>query len=272
MNSARLSSPLIRLLSILALPPLLSACETREIPEEDAEKVVETSSACEPVIFEETPLTHCTADPTLHAIHMVHADADGVAHRRFANYAASRPADAAPVVFAMNGGMFNEVGDPIGYYVENGERIQTLNRAEGPGNFHMLPNGVFFGDASSEWRVWDTQRFFDNVTRRPEFGTQSGPMLVYAGELHPDFDVDGESRKIRNGVGVDPSGRAHFVISETPVSFGSFARFFRDVLRTPNALFLDGSVSQLWDPENGRMDARAPLGPLIVVEMRAIGE
>lgn len=250
----------------------LAACETREVPDEDADEVAETTSACEPVIFEDTSLTHCAADPALHAIRMVHADSDGVAYRSFAGYAASRSADAAPVVFAVNGGMFNEAGDPIGYYVENGERLQSLNRAEGPGNFHLLPNGVFFGDASSNWRVWDTDRFFNDIDRRPEFGTQSGPMLVIAGELHPDFDADGDSRKIRNGVGVDPSGRAHFVISETPVSFGSFARYFRDVLRTSNALFLDGSVSQLWDPESNRMDARTPLGPLIVVEMRGIGE
>ncbi|GAA0279504.1 phosphodiester glycosidase family protein [Alteraurantiacibacter aestuarii] len=253
----------------------LAACEAHEItpdePVQDTQAPAIAAHPCEPVIFEDTQFTQCTADPAVHAIHMVHADADGEAYRSFASYAARRPADAPPVAFAMNGGMFDENGDPIGYYVEEGERLHGLNRAEGPGNFHMLPNGVFFGDATGNWHVWDTQRFFDNVETRPQFGTQSGPMLVVAGELHQGFDVDGDSQKIRNGVGVDPSGRAHFVISEVPVSFGRFARFFRDVLRTPNALFLDGSVSQLWDAESGRMDNRAPLGPLIIVEMRENG-
>jgi prepilin-type processing-associated H-X9-DG protein len=59
------------------------------------------------------------------------------------------------------------------------------------------------------------------------------------------------------------------VISEAPVSFGKLARYFRERLETPNALFLDGSVSQLWDPARGRMDSGPELGPLIVVENRA---
>ncbi len=112
----------------------------------------------------------------------------------------------------------------------------------------------------------DTERFADEVTERPEFATQSGPMLVIGGELHPAFDPDGASLKIRNGVGVDEAGRAHFLISEAPISFGKFARYFRDVAKTPNALFLDGSVSSLWDPAHERMDSRVPLGPLVVVE------
>ena len=99
--------------------------------------------------------------------------------------------------------------------------------------------------------------------------TQSGPMLVIDGKLHPAIDHDGTSKKTRNAVGVDRAGRAHFVISEAPISFGKLARYFRDRLETPNALFLDGSVSQLWDPGRERMDGGPELGPLIVVENRA---
>jgi uncharacterized protein YigE (DUF2233 family) len=96
-------------------------------------------------------------------------------------------------------------------------------------------------------------------------------MLVIDGKLHPKIDPDGESKKLRNGVGVDRQGRAHFVISDEPVSFGKLARYFRDALNCPNALFLDGSVSSLWDPEHGRVDGGPPLGPLIVVEKAAKG-
>ena len=235
-------------------------------------EVAETQSACERVIFEDASLTHCTADPALHDIRMVQAGDDGEAYRSFSSYEASRPANAAAIAFAMNGGMFDDDGDAIGYYVENGERLRRLNQAAGPGNFHMLPNGVFFGDTSGDWRVWDTQRFAGTIENRPDFGTQSGPMLVIAGELHSDFAMDGDSLKIRNGVGVDPAGRAHFLISEQPISFGRFARYFRDVIGTPNALFLDGSVSQLWDAQTGRMDNSAAIGPMILVEIRANGQ
>lgn len=253
----------------------LSACDTRVVEDSGEAPVVEVAepeSPCVPVVFEEAHFTHCTADPAIHLIRMVESNADGVPFRSFANYAGARSADAAPVAFAVNGGMFDEDGHAIGYYVEEGERLKRLNRAEGPGNFHMLPNGVFFGSAGAEWRVWDTQRFFDNVTSRPDFGTQSGPMLVLAGELHPDIVPDGDSLRIRNGVGVDPAGRAHFVISDEPVSFGRLARYYRDVIGTANALFLDGNVSQLWDPARSRMDNRAPIGPMIVVEMRENAE
>lgn len=255
----------------------LTACETRveeagEAAEPVGPETAEVKSPCVPVVFEETALTHCTADPALHSIRMVENGPEGAPYRNFAAYSAARGADEAPVAFAMNGGMFDEEGHAIGYYVEAGERLKQLNRAEGPGNFHMLPNGVFYGDASENWHVWDSERFYRDVDRRPEFGTQSGPMLVIAGELHPAISPAGDSVRIRNGVGVDPAGRAHFVISEEPISFGRFARYFRDVVGTPNALFLDGTVSQLWDPANGRMDYRADIGPMIVVEMRENGE
>jgi prepilin-type processing-associated H-X9-DG protein len=63
---------------------------------------------------------------------------------------------------------------------------------------------------------------------------------------------------------VDEHGAALFVISDEPVSFGRMARLFRNRLGCRNALYLDGSVSSLWDPGNGRMDSFAAIGPMIV--------
>ena len=240
------------------LPLLLFGCGTA------AEQPRNSQSACEPVLFEDAPLTHCVADPAQHTIRMALDGPNGAPARSLQALADSLP-EADQVAFAMNGGMFDEAGEPIGYYVEGGKRRHTLNRNPGGGNFHLLPNGVFYG-SGSEWHVRTTDDFADNVTHRPQFATQSGPMLVIDGKLHPDFDDDGESKKTRNAVGVDRAGRAHFVISEAPVSFGKLARYFRDRLETPNALFLDGSVSQLWDPARGRIDDGPELGPLIVVE------
>jgi uncharacterized protein YigE (DUF2233 family) len=246
----------------------LAACSG----EEDAQDVPMPGDvprpACESVVFEDASLTLCTADPAQHTLHTVLKPAKGANFRSLTAYAASRPATAQPVAFAMNAGMFDDKGDPIGYYVEEGERLHDLNRAQGPGNFHMQPNGVFFG-TGDKWDIRTSQDFFDNVTARPEFGTQSGPMLVVDGEIHPEIDPDGESLRIRNAVGIDAKGRALFVISDEPVSFGKLARFYRDVLKTPDALFLDGTVSSLWDPGIGRLDSAMPIGPLIVVEKRA---
>jgi uncharacterized protein YigE (DUF2233 family) len=226
------------------------------------------ASPCDAVTFEGIPMTHCVADPSRHRIATDLGPDGGAPYRSFAALASGLGDEAGKIAFAVNAGMFGEDGKPIGYYVERGERLRTLNRADGGGNFHLKPNGVFFG-TGGVWQVLPSDKFFSDVADRPSFGTQSGPMLVIAGKLHPEFAEEGPSKLIRNGVGVDAAGRAHFVISEGPVSFGRFARYFRDELKTPNALYLDGSVSSLWDPVANRQDARAPLGPLIVVESTA---
>ncbi len=229
--------------------------------------VPKAASACTKVTFEEVALTHCIADPKEHRMTMDLGPQDGAPYRSFTNLAAARSADAPPVAFAFNGGMYDGEGKPIGYYVENGDRRKELSRSDGPGNFHLKPNGVFYG-TGGKWRVRASDEFYSQVGDRPEFGTQSGPMLVIDGKLHPEISQDGPSRAVRNGVGVDKEGRAHFVISESPLSFGKLARFYRDVLKTPNALYLDGSVSAMWDPAAGRMDKGVPIGPLIVVETK----
>ncbi len=223
-------------------------------------------SACRSIIFEDTPLTHCLAIPSRHTISMDLAPDGQPPYRSLSSFAKSR--DPETIAFAMNAGMFDEEGNPVGYFVEDSERLKALNTAEGEGNFHMNPNGVFYG-TGGEWHVRTTADFLANVSERPEFGTQSGPMLVIDGKLHPEITRDGPSRLTRNAVGVDEQGRAHFVISNAPVSFGKIARFYRDELSVKNALFLDGNVSQLWNPATERLDQGAPIGPIVVVKRKA---
>ncbi len=221
-------------------------------------------SACKQVVFETIPLTHCIADPAQHRIAMANIGADKQPFGSLAAFAAS--VDPTTIAFVMNGGMYGDDLKPIGYYVENGERLKELDRAEGEGNFYMKPNGVFFG-TGGKWQVLGSNTFFNTVGDRPQFGTQSGPMLLVDGKLHPDIQDDGPSRAIRNGVGVDAGGKAHFVIADAPVSFGQLARYFRDEVKVKNALYLDGQVSSLWDPASGRMD-KGRVGPMIVVTRR----
>ena len=269
--------------ALLALPlMLLSACEpapegepvTRTridgkgspsdapTPSDTASGTTRVESACRSVIFEDSPLTHCLATPARHTVSMDLGPSGEAPYRSLTAF--SKAQSPASIAFAMNGGMYDDEGKPIGYYVENGDRLQTLNTAGGEGNFHMSPNGVFFG-TDGKWEVRATDDFLANVRERPQFGTQSGPMLVIDGKLHPEITQDGESRYIRNAVGVDDKGRAHFVISNGPVSFGKLARFYRDELNVKNALYLDGNVSALWNPATGRLDTGAPIGPIIVV-------
>jgi len=218
-------------------------------------------SACESVTFESVALTHCIADPGQHRIEMANLGADKQPFGSLAKFAAS--VDPAQVAFAINGGMYGDDLKAIGYYVQNGERLKELNRADGEGNFYLKPNGVFFG-TGSKWQVMGSNTFFNTVGDRPEFGTQSGPLLLVDGKLHPEVQDDGPSKAIRNAVGVDAGGKAHFVISDAPVSFGQLARYYRDVLKVRQALYLDGAISSLWDPARSRMD-KGRVGPIIVV-------
>lgn len=252
-----------------------------ELGEIAGEEVAETSagvgseteqpavaSACRSVTFERVPLTHCTADPAEHRITTRLGQTASGPYRSLSAFAET--VDKRSIAFAMNAGMYGDDGSPIGYYVEDGDRLSELNRADGPGNFHMKPNGVFFGTGGT-WRILTADQFFSSVRDRPQFGTQSGPMLVIDGELHPDIQDNGPSRAVRNGVGVSDDGKAHFVISNTTLSFGQLARFYRDELKVKNALFLDGNVSSLWDPASDRLD-RGVIGPIIAVTKREIDQ
>ncbi len=163
-------------------------------------------------------------------------------------------------LFTMNAGMYHSELDPVGLYIENGRQFVRASTTNGPGNFHLKPNGVFFV-ANGKAGVLETGQFLRR-NLKPELATQSGPMLVINGKLHPRFPSEGVSRKVRNGVGVKDGDTAFFVISEGAVTFTDFAKVFRDRLGTPNALFLDGSVSSLTAPGVDRTGFRS-LGPMI---------
>lgn len=221
------------------------------------------SDDCRAIIFEGHSFTHCIASPGTHRIMTHVTGSDGIIYRGFGRL--EQDIGSRDIAFAINGGMYDARSVPIGYYVEKNERLHPLNRSEGNGNFYLLPNGVFFGEANGGWRILSTDQFAERIVKRPEFGTQSGPMLLINGAFHPQISEYGKSVKIRNAVGVDVEGRAHFVISDEPVTFGTLTRLMRDHAKTPNALFLDGTVSALWHPASRRMDDLFPLGPLIVV-------
>jgi uncharacterized protein YigE (DUF2233 family) len=111
--------------------------------------------------------------------------------------------------------------------------------------------------------VIETLRYIDEDPTCT-FATQSGPMLVIDGELHPKFLSSGTSRYIRNGVGTSADGsKAVFVISNNTVTFHEFGSLFRDRLKLPQALFFDGNISRLYAPSIGRADLGRRLGPII---------
>ena len=154
-----------------------------------------------------------------------------------------------------NAGIFEPGFTPTGLLVSGGQELRPLRTERGEGNFYLLPNGVFTlgeqGAAIVEASEYDPRGVKD--------ATQSGPLLVRRGELHPAFKRFSDNTLLRSGVGV--RGRTVvLVITRDEVNLWTFATIFRDELDCPDALYLDGVISALWAKDSGR-EADLQLGP-----------
>ena len=229
--------------------------------------VVAGPPLCRTLAHEGGDYTVCEVDLRRHGVKLFWKDPDGQPYR----YLSSLPRSLGKhgqLRFAMNGGMYHPDGSPVGLYVENGRELVRPNTYAGPGNFHMRPNGIFYGSGQTAG-VMETRAF---LRQKPqvEFATQSGPMLALDGRLHPRFAPTGGSRKYRVGVGSRDASTLVVAVSETEVSFGEFARLFRDRMGCRDALFLDGgSATSFYSPELGRDRTLLPLGPMLGVYDRA---
>lgn len=222
----------------------------------------EAAEACRDLTHLDSSYTICQTSEASD-IGLWRADADGEVFGEFQAIEAFLAPRGLELVFAMNGGMYHEDRSAVGYYVDEFGKQTGLTTREGPGNFGLLPNGVFCVEDGRP-RLIETLAFAEE---QPDcrIATQSGPMLVIDGVLHPDLKPDSDSFRRRNAIGVRPDGQVLFVISNEAVRFHDLATLFRDVLRTPDALFLDGSVSRLYAPALGRNDIGTRMGPVIGV-------
>lgn len=241
--------------ALLALcGPFLVACAAK------------TEGPCETRVFEALPYLVCTFEPGKDDIRLFLRDETGAPFGQFDRLANHVAAHGGSLVFAMNAGMYHDDRRPVGLYIEEEKPEMGLVKNAGPGNFGMLPNGVFWiedGTAGVTETLEYAERFGDDP---PRFATQSGPMLVVDGALHPELNPDGTSLRRRNGVGISADGtHIYFVISDAPVNFHTFARVFRDELGTPNALYLDGAVSKVYAPALERNETGLDMGPIVGV-------
>ncbi len=217
---------------------------------------------CADIDYGGNSFTACTVDVASENLSLFHKDAEGVVIGSFGGIEALPEVDS--LVFAMNAGMYHDDRSPVGHYREDGVETMRVIPNAGPGNFGLLPNGVLCINEDSA-QVYET---LDYVDRAPvcRDATQSGPMLVIDGALHPRFLPDSTSRFVRNGVGTSADGgTAVFVISNGSVTFHEFGSFFRDYLKLPNALYFDGKVSRLYARDQGRSDFGFQLGPMVAV-------
>lgn len=195
-------------------------------------------------------------------VRLFHTAPDGQPYGSFDRINRALDPRGQRLIFAMNAGMYHRDRRPVGLLIEDGVERMRLITAEGPGNFGLLPNGVFCVTGAG-FAVIESRSFGRD---RPacRHATQSGPMALIGGAPHPRFLADSVSRYVRNGVGVTrDGGTAVFVITRDRVNFAEFAAILRDGLGLWDALYFDGNVSRLFAPELGRDDFGFPMGPVV---------
>jgi uncharacterized protein YigE (DUF2233 family) len=196
---------------------------------------------CRAVEAQGETFTVCTIDLRRQRLRLFWLQPDG---RPYGSLGTLATAQGGRLSFAMNAGMYDKDQAPVGLYVEDGREMKRISTADGPGNFHLKPNGVFWvkGERAG---VLDTAHYL-RAKLRPDYATQSGPMLVIDGRINPAFVHDSGSLKWRSGVCARTPHNVVFAVSEVPVNFHAFARLFRDELGCRDALFLDGTISQFY--------------------------
>jgi uncharacterized protein YigE (DUF2233 family) len=166
----------------------------------------------------------------------------------------------ATLLFAMNAGMFNKEYAPQGLFIQKQKTLSSLDTSSGNGNFYMKPNGVFYITTDNTPVICTTTGFINNG--QINYATQSGPMLVIDGEIHPAFKEGSKNLNIRNGVGILPDKKVVFAMSKKEINFYDFANYFKK-LGCKNALYLDGFVSRAYLPEKNWVQTDGNFGVMI---------
>jgi len=170
------------------------------------------------------------------------------------------------LVFAMNGGMYKRDGSPQGLFIENQKILSPLDSSSGNGNFYLKPNGIFYITTDNIPIICKTTDFIDNG--KIKCATQSGPMLVINGQIHPAFKEGSTNLNIRNGAGILPGNKVVFAMSKKEINFYDFANFFKSI-GCKNALYLDGLVSRTYLPEKEWIHTDGNFGVIIGVTIHA---
>lgn len=164
--------------------------------------------------------------------------------------------------FAMNAGMYKKDNSPQGLYIEKQKILSPLDTTKASGNFYLKPNGIFYLTTNKTAAICRTEDFCN--IEKVEYATQSGPMLLIGGQIHPELKKESANLNIRNGVGILPDGKVLFVLSKKEINFYDFANYFKS-LGCKNALYLDGFVSRAFAPSENWIQTDGNFGALFAV-------
>lgn len=195
-------------------------------------------------------------------VRMFWKDSDGSLYGSLGNLKAQLNKDGKKLIFATNGGMYLPDQSPQGLYVEKGKVMKSLDTVQkGYGNFYMAPNGVF----SIGKKTFGISTTKDFELKDEVYATQSGPMLLVDGKIHPAFREGSRNKYIRSGAGLVNDRLAVFAISRAPCNFYDFASLFKEFFGCNDALYLDGAISKAYVPCIERYDGGGNFGVIIGV-------
>ncbi|MFC4632624.1 phosphodiester glycosidase family protein [Dokdonia ponticola] len=173
-------------------------------------------------------------------------DTQGKNYSSLQNLKTSLEKEGKELIFAMNGGMYRVDGSPQGLYIEKGVTTSPINTEKGDHtNFFLHPNGVLYITKDHKATICNTPEFTSNPNI--QYATQSGPMLLIDGNIHPKFNQGSSNVHIRNAVGILANGNLLFAMSKERINFYDLACFFKE-RGCKNALYLDGFVSRTYLP------------------------
>jgi uncharacterized protein YigE (DUF2233 family) len=208
-----------------------------------------------------------TADTREQDIRLFWKDSTGKDYRNITNLLAWAKQQNINLDFVMNGGMYHPDFSPVGLYIEQGHLIHVIDTGSGEGNFYLKPNGIFYITKTGDAGICSTPDFKDSGAIA--YATQSGPVLLSGGVLHPGFKPGSANLQVRNGVGILPDHKVIFVLSKQPISFYDFATYFKE-LGCKDALYLDGMVSRAYLPAKQWAQKDGDLGVLIGISTKTI--
>lgn len=206
-----------------------------------------------------------TVDPKKQNVELFWKDDKGNILKSLGNVKTYVESKNKTLLFAMNAGMYTTDNAALGLFIQDGKTIRSINKRSAGGNFYMKPNGVFYIDNNNKATICKTEDFVNKGTVK--YATQSGPMLVIDGNIHPSFTRGSLNVNIRNGVGILPDNQLVFVMSKGFVNFYDFAAYFKK-LGCKNALFLDGAVCRTYLPGKNWVQTGGDFGVIVGVTKR----
>ena len=205
-----------------------------------------------------------TVDPQRERIVMYWQNEDGKAWGSLRSLLGDINRDGQ-VQMAMNGGIYDKAYAPLGLYIEKGRQLTPLNRASGGGNFFIRPGGVFYLRGQNAGIV-SINKFRASPAIR--YAVQSGPMLIENGKINWRLKPSASSRKLRNGVGITGDGKVVFMLSERETNFYDFACYAQSRLNVRQMLYLDGTISKMYQKGGSVPWQYHPFVTMIAVESR----